>query len=64
MNKKVIIDYFGSVQNVADLLGTSHAAVSKWPDELSDRIFHRVVGAATDKGIPFPQEWVGKSNAA
>ncbi len=58
MKKEIVISHFGSVQKVADILEVSHAAVSKWPDELTNAIFHRVMGAALDKGIRVPIEWI------
>jgi hypothetical protein len=46
MNKHELIQNFGSVQEVATLIGVSVKAVYKWPDELPPRIADRVIGAA------------------
>lgn len=58
MEKKVVIEYFKGTQKVADMVGISHAAVSKWPNILTDKIFHRIIGAAAVNGISVPDEWL------
>lgn len=57
MHKREVIEHFGNVQKVADLLGVTHAAVSKWPEKLSDKVFDRVIGAAVRKGVDIPDAW-------
>ncbi|EMC2457168.1 hypothetical protein VB891_002294 [Vibrio cholerae] len=37
---KVVIDFFGSKQKVADAVGTTHSAVSQWGEFVPDsRVF-------------------------
>ena len=34
MKKRQVIDFFGSQKAVADLLGISESAVSRWPEDV------------------------------
>jgi hypothetical protein len=46
MRKQFAIDLLGgSVSKAAKTLGVTNAAVSKWPEELPQRISDRVLGA-------------------
>lgn len=42
MNKKDVLNYFGSAAKTARALRISSSAVHQWPDALSDRIAYRV----------------------
>jgi hypothetical protein len=58
MDKKLIIQFFGSVTEVARVVGVSHAAVVQWPDDLPKRIADRVIGAMHRQGKKVPKEWL------
>lgn len=45
MNKKEAISHFGGVKQTAVALGVTRQAVERWPDELTQRIQDRIVGA-------------------
>lgn len=34
MQKQTVLDYFGGVMNTARVLGISHTAVSRWPEQI------------------------------
>lgn len=46
----------GSQSEAARMVGASAAAVSKWPEKLSNRITQRVVGALVMNGMQVPNE--------
>lgn len=50
MTKQQAISYFGSAAKLARALGISTAAVSQWPDEISQAQADRVIGAALRLG--------------
>lgn len=51
MNKKQAIGYFGGVCATARAIGISDAAVSQWPDVLSQKISDRVIAAMVRNGM-------------
>lgn len=51
MLKTEAIALFESQADLADALGVSPSAISKWPDELTDRQANEVIGACASRGI-------------
>lgn len=58
MQKKEVIEFFGSVDAVAKLVGSTSGAVSQWPDTLSYRVQDRILGACMRNQIEPPNHWV------
>ena len=63
MRKREAIKIFGSPGKTASALGITKQAVNGWPDELSDAVSDRVIGAATRLGKTVPSEFLGKQAA-
>lgn len=61
MKKKDVVDFFGSQQKVADLLGIKQSSVAGWPEMLPARIADRVIGAMHRNRIKVPESWLKAS---
>lgn len=51
MDKKQIIDSFGSIRKTAEALGLSTQAVYAWPDVLPQSLADKVAGAMLRLGV-------------
>jgi len=51
MDKKQVINFFGSQVNLAKAVRVSPPSVTCWPDPLPRRIADRVIAACVRKGI-------------
>lgn len=56
MKKHDAISLFGSASKTAKAVRVTPAAVSLWPEILSDAIADRVIAAAMRQGIEIPPE--------
>jgi hypothetical protein len=54
MTKTQAVAVFGSQAELARALDLTRAAVSRWPEELEERIADRIRGAAVRLGKPLP----------
>lgn len=50
MTKKEAIALFEDVKELADALGCTREAIYQWPENLSDGLKNKVIGAAYQKG--------------
>jgi len=64
VTKSDAIKLFGSVEATAAAVGSSGSAVSQWPEEISNNLQDRVLGACVRLGIDFPNTWVSKGSTA
>lgn len=59
MTKQEAVALFGdSYRGLADALGITRAAISMWPDDLTDAHRDRVIGAAIRLGRQIPVEFL------
>jgi hypothetical protein len=60
MKKQDVINFFGSVDAVSKAVRSSGSAVSQWPEELTDRLKDRILGACTRLHRKPPKHWIPK----
>ncbi len=64
MNKKEVIEYFGSQEKTAEFMDIKQSSVSGWPEDLTERLKDRIIGRMKRLGKRIPKEWLTKPEKA